>query len=136
MGRFSNAFLDESGARPIRERLGSERRSRMSKLRASELTNSNGTAMPDDTALFLIRDAVERRGGLIHGRLTDRFGNHCAIGCFWADNPKVTLHSSLIDEVAAVNDSVPPNATAKERWKKVRSWLRWKIKVLAVGRQD
>ena len=36
-----------------------------------------------------------------------------------------------IDEVAAVNDSVPPSASAKERWKKVMGWLRWKMKVLA-----
>ncbi|MCU1305131.1 MAG: hypothetical protein JWQ87_5415 [Candidatus Sulfotelmatobacter sp.] len=61
------------------------------------------------------------------GRCMTVHGNHCAIGAFWADNPKVTLHSSLIDEVAAVNDSIPPSATTKERWKKVNSWLRFKI---------
>lgn len=68
---------------------------------------------------------------LIYGKLHDGYGNHCAIGAFWEDNPKVTLHSSLIDEVAAVNDSVPPSATAKERWKKVNSWLRFKIAALS-----
>ncbi len=99
----------------------------MSKFRSTECKDSNEPAMPDDTALFLIRESVAKRRELIFGRLNDGYGNHCAIGAFWEDNPKVTLHSSLIDEVAAVNDSVPESATAKERWKKVNSWLRFKI---------
>jgi len=53
------------------------------------------------------------------------------MGAFWADNPGTVLHSNLIDEVAAVNDSVPPSATPHERWKKVNSWLRFKIASLA-----
>jgi hypothetical protein len=56
---------------------------------------------------------------------------HCAIGAFWKDNPGQALHTALIDEVAAVNDSVPPSATPQQRWKAVRSWLRWKLNVLA-----
>jgi hypothetical protein len=101
----------------------------MSKLRP-ECSTSHDPALPDDTALFLIRDAVARRKGLIHGRLDGPRGQHCAIGSFWADNPGRTLKSSLIDEVAAVNDSVPPSATPQERWKKVNEWLRFKIKAL------
>lgn len=106
----------------------------MSKLRARETRDSTGSALPDDTALFLIRDSVAKRRELIHGRLNDGYGNHCAIGCFWEDNPGTTLHAALIDEVAAVNDSVPPTATAKERWKKVDSWLRFKIAALTKKR--
>lgn len=102
----------------------------MSKLRPETVT-SFGRALPNDTALFLIRDAVARRNFLIHGRLDGPNGSHCAIGAFWADNPGMALNSSLIDEVAAVNDSVPPTATTKARWKKVNEWLRWKIKVMA-----
>lgn len=102
----------------------------MSKLRP-ECSNTNGPALPDDTALFLIRDSVAKRRCLIHGRLNDGHGGHCAIGTFWEDNPRAALHSALIDEVAAVNDSIPPTATPKERWKHVMSWLRWKIRVLA-----
>lgn len=97
----------------------------MSRLRSC--VASTGRALPDDTALFLIRDSVAKRRKLIYGRLKDGHGNYCAIGAFWADNPGTTLHSSLIDEVAAVNDSVSPFATPKERWKKVNSWLRFKI---------
>ena len=104
----------------------------MSKLRP-ETKDSNEPALPYDTALYLIRDSVARRRALIYGRLHDPFGNHCAIGCVWADNPRITLSSKLIDEVAAVNDSIPPSATPHERWKKVNSWLRWKLRVLAAA---
>ena len=107
----------------------------MSKLRANEVRDSREAALPDDTALFLIRESVKCRRELIWGRLHDGYGHHCAIGAFWADNPKATLNASLIDEVAAVNDSVPPAATAQERWKKVNSWLRFKIATLA-GRKS
>jgi hypothetical protein len=105
----------------------------MSKFRPEcfDATTKDGPAIPDDTALFLIRESVAKRRELIFGKLHDGYGNHCAIGAFWQDNPKAVLHSSLIDEVAAVNDSVPPSATAKERWKKVNSWLRFKIASLS-----
>jgi hypothetical protein len=104
----------------------------MSTLRP-ECKNAKGDtpALPDDTALYLIRNAVAKRRTLIYGRLHDGAGRHCAIGAFWEDNPKAVLHSKLIDEVAAVNDSVPPTATPQERWKTVNSWLRWKLRVLA-----
>ena len=106
----------------------------MSKLRP-ECSTSTGTAMPNDTALFLIRNSVLRRRELIYGRLHDNYGGYCAIGAFWEDNPKAILHSSLIDEVAAVNDSVPLTATPRERWKKVNSWLRFKIASLTKSKR-
>lgn len=103
----------------------------MSKLRP-ECGNAdpNSKALPRDTALFLIRDALDRRAGLIYGRLNGPNKTHCAIGCFWADNPQAVLSSSLVDEVAAVNDSLGPEATPRQRWLKVRSWLRFKLRVL------
>jgi len=101
----------------------------------SEICNSRAAALSDDTALFLIKDAVLRRRYLIHGMLHDQHGHHCALGAFWADNPNITLHMALIDEVAAVNDSVPPTASPKERWKKVSQWLRWKVRVLAAAKK-
>lgn len=91
---------------------------------------SRNDALPDDTALFLIRDSVARRRALIHGKLRDGKGRHCAMGAFWADNPNVTLHTSLVDEVAAVNDSIPTTATPRERWLKVNAWLRWKVRTM------
>lgn len=104
----------------------------MSKLRP-ECGNArpNEPALPNDTALFLIRDAVARRRGLIRGRLHDGKGHHCALGAFWEDNPKAVVYDCLIDEVAAVNDSLPFNASPKERWRKVNEWLRFKIASLA-----
>jgi hypothetical protein len=39
-----------------------------------------------------------------------------------------------VDEVAAVNDSIGPSATPKERWKKVNSWLRFKIAAITQKR--
>jgi hypothetical protein len=105
----------------------------MSKLRP-ECGDSKDPAIPDDTALFLIRDAVAKRRTLIHGKLHDGKGHHCALGSFWTDNPKATINASLVDEVAAVNDSVPPTATPQERWKKVNEWLRFKIKSLTAAR--
>lgn len=103
----------------------------MSKLRPECGTNSKWPTLPRDTTLMLIRDSVARRGALIHGRLDGPRGQHCAMGAFWEDNPHVAVPSDMVDEVAAVNDSLGPKATPKERWKKVNEWLRFKIKVLA-----
>jgi hypothetical protein len=101
----------------------------MSKLRP-ECTTTTKPAIAYDTALYLIRDSVNRRRTLIHGRLHDGKGHHCAMGCFWDDNPSLYVSTDLVEEVAAVNDSVPPTATPQERWRKVQSWLRFKLKVL------
>jgi hypothetical protein len=97
----------------------------MSKLR-SECRTSAAPAISDNMALRLIRDAVFRRRVLIHGQLDDDKGRHCAMGAFWADHPDVTVNTALVDEVAAVNDAVPPTATLRERWKIVHNWLRLK----------
>jgi hypothetical protein len=70
---------------------------------------------------------------LIGGRLHDGYGHHCAIGAFWADNPSAVLDTDLIDEVAAVNDSLHSTATPQERWKKVNEWLRFKIRSIMGG---
>ena len=99
-----------------------------------ECTPSDGPAISDETALFLIRDSVNRRRTLIYGRLHDGRGHHCALGAFWTDNPNTTLYATLIDEVAAVNDSLPASATPQQRWRKVSSWLRFKLRLLAKGK--
>lgn len=101
----------------------------MSKLRP-ECKDGTGQALPDDTALFLIRDSVARRRSLAYGKLHSG-SLSCAIGSFWDDNPKLTLSTRLVDEVAAVNDSLPKTATPHQRWKKVNSWLRWKVATIA-----
>lgn len=98
----------------------------MSKLRP-ECGDSKNPAMSDESVLFLLRDAINRRGGLIHGRLHDGRGGHCAMGSFWEDNPKTTVSSRILDEVATVNDSLGPKATPRQRFLKVRSWVRFKL---------
>lgn len=101
----------------------------MSKLRP-ECDDSTDPAIPDDTAFYLIRNAVAKRRSLAYGKLRDG-ANSCAMGCFWDENPGKTVTNRLIDEVAAVNDSVPKTATPHQRWKIVNGWLRWKLNVLA-----
>lgn len=103
-----------------------------SKLRP-DCQSGNNPALPDDTAVFLIRDAVARRRALGYGRLHDKNNRPCAMGAFFDDNPKVSCSWRLLEEVAAVNDSLPKTATPQQRWKKVMEWLRWKTKVLALA---
>jgi hypothetical protein len=82
------------------------------------------------TALYSILGAVESQPGLVHGQLHWR-GAHCAIGAFFHVNPHVALPSDLIDEVAAVNDSVP-HLTHAQRRTFVARWLRWRLTGLGV----
>jgi hypothetical protein len=83
-----------------------------------------------DDALYMIRDSVRRRNLLIYGKLADARGEHCAIGAYFADNPKSALSYRIIDEVAAYNDSIPPATSEKTRRRKVLAWLNFKLQVL------
>lgn len=106
----------------------------MSKLRPEcGPARPGATVIPYPTALYLITSSVAKRNALIHGRLDGPDGQHCALGCFFADNPGAVVDMALIDEVASVNDSIPRTATAQERWKQVIKWLRWRKRVLANG---
>jgi hypothetical protein len=91
--------------------------------------------LPDHTVLFLVKYAVDHVDELIFGRLKDGKGGHCAMGAFWKENPGAVVNSRVIDEVAAVNDSVGPSRSPKARWKIVRSYLRWRLRVLSTGQQ-
>lgn len=79
------------------------------------------------TAYLIAYNAVKAQPGLIHGRLHDGCGGHCAIGSVWEADEKIALKSDFIDEVAMVNDSVPPSASPKTRRRVVLRWLRWKL---------
>lgn len=103
-----------------------------SRLRASGTSASTAPALDDKTALYAVYGAVQGQPGLCHGRLHDGKGAHCAIGSFWDGAPKTTLHSSLIDEVAAVNDSVPHLSNVKRRAHVLR-WLRWKLQQIGIS---
>lgn len=95
-----------------------------------ECSSGKGSFCPDqETAYYLIRESVAKRRSLGAGRL-HKDGLSCAIGSFFDDHPQYALPTAVIDEVAAVNDSYRA-LSPHERWRKVNSWLRWKIRVLA-----
>jgi hypothetical protein len=98
----------------------------MSRLRPECKDGSWAALFDDYTALRRIYKAVARRRSLAHGKLHDGEGKHCAMGCFWTDNTG-SVNTWLVDQIATVNDSVPPTATPKERWDHVMKWLRWKL---------
>lgn len=102
----------------------------MSNLRP-ELVPSDGKTpcMKGGTAYLMILNAVEQQNGLVHGRLHYK-GAHCAIGSYFSIN-KTTLPWDMIDEVAAVNDSMPL-LTPVQRKKRMMQWLKWKLAALGV----
>lgn len=102
----------------------------MSELRKELKTGSTYPCMSNGTAYMMILSAVETQPGLVHGKLHDH-GEHCAIGSYFEINDKTCLPSTLIDEVAAVNDSVPGKSN-RQRKLHVRRWLRWKLAQLGM----
>ena len=101
----------------------------MSKLRSECQNATADSPCPRGlTAYLSIYNSVKGESfGLIHGRLTDSYGHHCAIGSFFAAVDKGTaLPTDLVDEVATVNDSCR-YFTPKQRKTTVLRWLRWKL---------
>ena len=86
--------------------------------------------MTNGTAYLMIYRAVLAQPGLVHGRL-HAHGEHCAIGSYFNINQHTALPATLIDEVAAVNDSVP-NMSNRQRRLHVSRWLRWKLTQLGM----
>jgi hypothetical protein len=97
----------------------------MSALRP-ECRSSTGESLPTEYALRLVLAEVSRRRSLAHGAL-DVGDKHCAMGCFWADHPGVSVNTHLLDKVATFND-LTPKATPKARWKRMMQWLRKRVK--------
>ena len=83
------------------------------------------------TAYLAIYNAVKcRKAGLIHGHLNDNQGRCCAVGAFFAAEDKgAALDSTLIDEIAIINDSCPV-FTMKQRKAVILRWLKWKLETL------
>lgn len=104
----------------------------MSQIRP-ELINSDVTTpcMKDGTAYLMIYSAVKQKDGLVHGKLHDN-GDSCAIGSYFDVNRATSLPTSLINEVAAVNDSVP-HLTKAGRKRHVMKWLAWKLRSVGMG---
>ncbi len=102
-----------------------------SKLRRTVRADSGDPCPRDGTAFLLIYRAVQQSSGLIHGRLDNEKGAHCAICWYFDAHRGSALPSALIDEVALVNDA-SPKATARQRKARVMKWLRWKLKKLGM----
>lgn len=100
----------------------------MSRLRPTLNSGSHSPCPDTFDSYYMIRDAVERRRGLIHGALRNGFGV-CAIGAFFDDNPHVALQTDIVDEVAAYNDSLR-KLTPYQRRTRVLRWLTAKLAVL------
>lgn len=100
----------------------------MSRLRPTLVSARPGDppAPKGGTAYLLIFNAVRRQSGLLHGALDNIYGEHCAIGCYFAEPKPLPLAFDLIDEVAAVNDSVP-QLSKGGRKRHVLAWLRWRL---------
>lgn len=90
----------------------------------SEYCPTNGTAY------LMILSAVQSKNGLVHGKL-HAGGESCAIGSYFDVNRKTTLNWSMINEVAAVNDSVP-HLSSRQRKTHVARWLKWKLTQLGM----
>lgn len=101
----------------------------MSKLRPELGDNEKRyPCMSNGTAYMMILSAVKHEHGLVHGKLHAN-GEHCAIGSYFTTNNHTALPSALIDEVAAVNDSVP-HLSKRARKLHIAKWLRWKLDTL------
>lgn len=87
--------------------------------------------MRNGTAYLMILSAVEQQSGLLHGKLETPKGEYCAIGSYFHINKQTSLPDALIDEVAAVNDSMP-KLTPAQRRKRMMRWLKWKLAALGM----
>src|SRR5437660_167496 len=106
----------------------------MSKYRPELVTTCRNVFCPrNGTAYLMILNAVRSKRGLIHGKLEDSAHRCCAIGSYFDVNRNHGLPEDLIDEVTAVNDSMP-NVTMYQRKLRMMRWLRWKLAQLGFKR--
>jgi len=81
------------------------------------------------TAYLLILRAVEAKKGLAHGHLRHQ-GQSCAIGSFFdLHQGKLALPTTVVDEVASVNDAAPQLSPRARKFHMVK-WLQWKLGTL------
>ncbi len=99
----------------------------MSELRPECEKSYKSWTYDDREAIRHIYNAVRKRRSLAFGKLVANDGKHCAMGCYWKDHPHTVLRTKLVDEIASINDSVPPTAKPSERRRHVLRWLEWKL---------
>lgn len=104
----------------------------MSKLRP-ELRSCYEPGLAYRDTFYRVQQAVGDETRLIAGKL--RIGcDVCALGAYFerGTGAKPPLNSKAIDEIAAYNDSLRTE-TPEQRWRKVRSWLRFKVARMRKG---
>jgi hypothetical protein len=83
-----------------------------------------------EEALKKLYTSVAKRRSLARGKLTDG-EQHCALGCLAEDlkkmNGDIIITPELADEIAMINDKLPPECTSKQRWQYVMKWLRQEL---------
>ena len=97
----------------------------MRKLRPT-LRDSKECGLNYQQTYFRILQAVSTRRGLLHGILEDYRGRTCAVGAYFRE-ANTPIDNVAIDEIAAYNDSFP-KLSHHERWCKVISWLRMRVR--------
>lgn len=103
----------------------------MSQLRKTSEADPRKFTPKGGTAYYMILSAVQSRPGLIHGTL-NAHGEYCAVGSYFHVHATKALPNVIIDEVAAVNDSVP-HFTERQRKAYVIRWLEWKLNQLGMS---
>jgi hypothetical protein len=102
----------------------------MSKLRPSLTPGGTYDYCPHGaTAYYEVLGAIQCQKGLIHGKLDNHLGEHCALGSYFAAHKNQAFPTEIIDTIASVNDSVP-RATPLQRKRFVERWLKWKLSCL------
>lgn len=97
----------------------------------SELYGSHDPGPTEADFIKSLHASLKSRKALIAGAV-DKGKQHCAIGCYFADNPNTAVKNSLVDQVAAVNDAVPQELGNKVRMQIVRKWVENRAKALGV----
>lgn len=100
-----------------------------SRLRPETCDAPGSYAPTGAAAYYAIYNAVQAEDRLIHGRLYNPKGEHCAIGAYFS-RTGAALDARLIDEIATINDSVAPGVGGKKRRQVVMRYLRWKLQTL------
>ena len=99
----------------------------MSELRPT-IIESDAPGLTYQQTYYRVLEAVLRRRTLIGGQLEDARAHTCAVGAYFKES-RIPIDIRAIDEIAAYNDSFP-KLSEQQRWRRVRNWLRFRIKQL------
>lgn len=98
-----------------------------------ELVTSRYRGLGYRDSYYRIAQSVSGERRLIRGRLKIG-GDVCAVGSYFERGPgdPTPIDARAIHEIATYNDSLHTE-TPEERWRKVTSWLRFKVARMRKG---